>query len=152
MKTEIKRTNSSNADFISLVAELDAALKIIDGDDHGFYDQFNKIDNIKNVVVLYENGSPLACGAFKPHNDNQVEIKRMYSQPAARGKGLASKVLLELENWAAELNFKRCVLETGERQIEALALYNKNGYKIIPNYGQYVGIKNSVCFGKNLLN
>lgn len=150
MKTKIIRCDSSNKDFIILVAELDAGLKITDGADHSFYDQFNKLDGIKNVVVLYENEIPVACGAFKAHNENPVEIKRMFSLPAARGKGFASMVLKELEAWAQELNYKRSVLETGERQIEALALYAKNGYKIIPNYGQYVGVKNSICFGKNL--
>jgi len=55
-----------------------------------------------------------------------------------------------LESWASELNFKYCVLETGKRQPEAIALYKKNGYQIIPNYGQYHGIENSICFQKTV--
>ena len=74
----------------------------------------------------------------------------MYVPPALRGKGIASAVLAELEKWAKELNYKKCILETGKKQPEAIALYNKNGYCIIPNYGQYENVENSVCFEKNL--
>lgn len=147
---ELIRTDSSNPDFINLVKLLDENLKISDGDDHAFYDQFNKIDMIKNAIVCYWESQPVACGAFKPHNKEQVEVKRMFSIDSQRGKGLASKVLAELEQWAKELGYRKSVLETGKKQVAALNLYPKNGYKIIPNYGQYVGIKNSVCFGKNL--
>ena len=64
--------------------------------------------------------------------------------------GIATQILTELEKWATELSFKKCVLETGKKQPEAIALYIKNGYKIIPNYGQYEGVENSVCFEKLL--
>jgi len=74
----------------------------------------------------------------------------MYTSPESRGKGIATKVLAELEKWATELSSEKCVLETGKRQPEAIALYNKNGYKIIPNYGQYAEMENSVCFEKEI--
>jgi putative acetyltransferase len=59
-------------------------------------------------------------------------------------------VLAELEAWAAELGYPKCVLETGKRQPEAIALYEKQGYQRISNYGQYIGVENSVCFEKVL--
>jgi GNAT superfamily N-acetyltransferase len=59
-------------------------------------------------------------------------------------------VLAELETWAAELGCSKCVLETGGKQPEAIRLYEKSGYKRIPNYGQYVGVENSICFEKSL--
>ena len=77
-----------------------------------------------------------------------MEIKRMYVVPESRGKGLATKVVRALELWTVELGHKVCILETGKRQPEAIALYKKNGYQIIPNYGQYEGIENSICFQK----
>jgi GNAT superfamily N-acetyltransferase len=80
-----------------------------------------------------------------------MEVKRMYTAEEARSKGIASMILAELEKWAAELNYAKCILETGLRQPEAIALYIKNGYKTIPNYGQYAGIENSVCFMKTIL-
>jgi GNAT superfamily N-acetyltransferase len=146
------RTSSDNQDFITLIKQLDTALAEIDGAEHAFYNQFNKTDNIKHVVVAYENESPVACGAIKEYNANIVEVKRMFTLPDKRGKGIASLVLKELEKWASELSYNKCVLETGKRQPDAVQLYQKNGYKVIPNYGQYAGIENSICFEKELNN
>jgi len=144
----IIRTNSTHPDFIELVKQLDADLAIRDGADHAFYSQFNTIQNIKYVIVAYENSKPVGCGAIKEFDRDTAEVKRMYTLPENRGKGIAAKVLTELEIWARELGFKDCILETGHKQPEAIALYKKCGYKIIPNYGQYTGVENSVCFEK----
>jgi len=144
------RTNSDNADFRVLVALLDRDLAVRDGDEHAFYAQFNKVDSIKEVVVAYRNESPVACGAIKSFSENAAEVKRMFVHPDYRKQGIAARILTELENWAAELDFNECVLETGKKQPEAIALYQKVGYKIIPNYGQYIGIDNSVCMAKSL--
>ena len=144
------RTNSRNQDFIDLVKLLDLELQIVDGEDHAFYHQFNNIDVLKHTIVLYENNTPVGCGALKKFDETSAEIKRMYTIPAIRGKGIATKVLLELEKWAKELGYKHTILETGKRLPDAIALYQKNGYQIISNYGQYVGVKNSVCFKKEL--
>jgi GNAT superfamily N-acetyltransferase len=142
------RTNSNNIDFIQLVNQLDKELTIRDGDEHDFYDQFNKIDNIKYVVVAYENEKPVSCGAIKEFDTETMEVKRMFTQENARGKGIASKVLDELEKWAVELSYQKCILETGVRQPEAIQLYTKNGYQLIENYGQYKDVENSRCFEK----
>ena len=145
---KIKRTNSDDQDFIDLVKNLDAELAERDGNDHPFYAQFNKIDKIKYVVVAYENSKPMGCGAIKEYASNTMEIKRMYTSPESRGKGIATKVLTELEIWATALSYEKCILETGKKQPEAIGLYKKNGYKLIPNYGQYAEIENSLCFEK----
>lgn len=144
------RTNSDNPDFRNLVVELDKDLRIRDGEEHAFFAQFNKIDAIKHVVVAYKNGEPVGCGAIKQYDDYTMEIKRMFVPPSFRSQGIASMVLLELENWAKELGYKKCILETGEKQPEAIRLYHKNNYKIIPNYGQYADVESSVCFEKVL--
>jgi putative acetyltransferase len=146
----IIRTDSENEDFGELVRLLDKDLAIRDGADHSFYAQFNKIDAIKNVVVAYQNEFPVGCGAFKKYDEETVEIKRMFVRPEYRGKGIAGTVLTELENWAITLGFKFAVLETGKKQPEAIRLYEKSGYELIPNYGQYAGIENSVCMKKSL--
>ncbi len=147
---KIIRTNSKNQDFIDLVRHLDADLAITDGDEHSFYDQFNKIDQIKYVVILYENDKPIGCGAIKEFDTETTEIKRMYVTDAFRGKGIATKILTELEKWSVELTYFKCVLETGKKQLEAIGLYKKNNYKIIPNYGQYADKENSLCFEKQI--
>lgn len=137
-------------DFQALVVELDKDLAIRDGDDHAFYAQFNKIDSIQHVVVAYDAETPVGCGAIKLFNDSAAEVKRMYVPPIFRGKGIATRILAELENWAKELGYQSCVLETGKQQPEAIALYKSCGYSITPNYGQYAGVENSVCFEKKI--
>ncbi len=144
------RSDSANKDFQSLVSQLDAHLRIRDGEDHEFYSQYNKIDALKYVILVYENDQPAGCGAIKAFDESTIEVKRMFVPEELRGKGIASMVLNELENWAAELGFQKCVLETGLAMPEAIALYEKNGYKRIANYGQYAGVENSVCFEKFL--
>lgn len=144
------RTNSQNKDFIDLVKLLDEDLARRDGEDHSFYAQYNELDNINHALVLYKNNLPLSIGAIKEFDAESMEVKRMYTLSDFRGQGLAKRVLFELENWANELGYKRCVLETGKRQPEAINLYKKNGYKSISNYGQYIGIQNSLCFEKQL--
>ncbi|QDA60980.1 GNAT family N-acetyltransferase [Hymenobacter jejuensis] len=147
---KLTRTTSDNPHFRQLVALLDQDLSIRDGADHAFYAQFNKIDKLNHVVVAYSNDEPVACGAFKEFSPELVEIKRMFVQPTQRGQGVAQAVLTELEQWAKELQYAGCVLETGKKQPEAIRLYQKSGYALIPNYGQYIGVENSVCMQKEL--
>ncbi len=147
---QIVRTSSDNHDFIELVKFLDAYLAEIDGDDHLFYSQLNKAAKMKYVVVAYENDKPAGCGAIREHAPGIMEVKRMYTSPASRGKGIATKVLTDLERWATELACEKCILETGKRQPEAVGLYKKSGYKLIPNYGKYTEMENSLCFEKEI--
>ncbi len=144
------RTDSSHKDFIDLVKQLDAYLSEVDGDDHSFYSQFNKIDVLNQVVLIYEDETVVACGAFKIFEPGVAEVKRMFTIPTKRGTGKASLVLQGIEEWAGAIGFHTLRLETGKRMVDAVAFYEKNGYSIIPNYGQYIGVPNSVCFEKKL--
>lgn len=146
----IKRTTSNNPDFENLVAQLDAYLAVLDGDDHEFYAQFNKSKLLKNAVVCYANDIPVGIGAYKEYDTAIVEIKRMYTLPEYRGKGIAKSILTELENWAKEENYNIAILETGHLQKDAIGLYQQLGYKVIENYGQYIGVENSICLSKNI--
>jgi GNAT superfamily N-acetyltransferase len=74
----------------------------------------------------------------------------MFVRPEYRGKGIAGSILKELETWAGELGFEKVILETGKAQPEAIGLYTKSGYAIIPNYGQYEQVENSVCMTKEV--
>ncbi|PJB12814.1 MAG: GNAT family N-acetyltransferase [Flavobacteriales bacterium CG_4_9_14_3_um_filter_40_17] len=147
---KIGRTSTENPDFMKLVKQLDADLAVTDGDEHAFYDQFNKLDAIKYVLLAFENETAVGCGAIKEFDAQTMEIKRMYVAPDYRGKGIASEVLTALEKWAAELGYATCILETGTRQSSAIRLYQKNGYQQTPNYGQYAQVQNSLCFEKKL--
>ena len=148
--TQLIHTDFSNPDFTSLVEKLDAYLTVIDGDDHAFYDQYNGIEDIKYAVVAYEGEMAVGCGAIKEFEPGVMEVKRMFVNPEYRGKGIASRILTELENWASEMGNTKCILETGKRQVEAVQFYHKAGYSVTPNYGQYAGVENSLCFQKEL--
>ena len=144
------RTNSDNPDFNGLVRLLDQDLQMRDGAEHAFYAQFNKVSVIRYVVMAYRGDEPVGCGAFKEFTGELVEIKRMFVQPAHREQGIAQAILAELEQWAQELHYTGCVLETGKNQPEAIRLYQKISYQVIPNYGQYAGVENSVCMQKEI--
>ncbi len=146
----LNRTNSEHNDFAGLVKFLDAELAERDGNDHPFYSQFNRIDKIKWVVLAYVDETVVGCGAIKVYDLQVVEVKRMYVKPEFRERGIARTILAELENWAMELGYIQCILETGRRQPEAINLYQSMGYCLTPNYGQYIGVDNSLCFEKQL--
>ncbi len=144
------RTDATNDDFLKLLPLLDAELAITDGDEHDFYRQYNGVETIKYVVLFYDRDQAVACGAIKAYNADTMEIKRMYTLPAYRGKGIAGQILEALENWALALGYHRCILETGVNQEKAIHRYEKSGYQRITRYGQYANAVNSVCMGKLL--
>lgn len=153
----LKRTNSENTDFQSLVQALNKDLAIRNGDKetNDFFVQFNQIDQLNHVVVAYKDNELVGCGAMKEYTDDvftekTMEIKRMFVPVSARGLGIATKVLQELERWASELDYARCILETGDVMPEAIALYKKCEFQVIQNYGQYANVDSSLCFEKVL--
>lgn len=149
---QLIKTNAKDKDFVALIKLLDISLKVSDGDEHDFYNQFNGVDLIRYAVVAYWNDIPVGCGAIKEFDIETVEIKRMYTDTNYRGRKIATQILTNLEEWAKGLGYKRCILETGKKQPDAIRLYHKNKYQVIKNYGQYAGVKNSVCFEKRLIN
>ncbi|MEN9335340.1 MAG: hypothetical protein RLZZ500_327 [Bacteroidota bacterium] len=147
---KLLHTHSEHPDFEKLVKPLNAYLAILDGEDHAFYAQFNQSALLKNTLVAYWDELPVGIGAYKAYDDVTAEIKRMYVEPAYRGKGIAVAILSELELWAKEEGFEKAILETGHQQFEAIQLYQKTGYHRMENYGQYAGVENSLCFQKSL--
>ncbi|WP_184549475.1 GNAT family N-acetyltransferase [Mucilaginibacter sp. FT3.2] len=144
------RTTSDNPDFRTLTRQLDADLRLRNGDVMNLYDQHNVIDKIDTVVIAYLNNQPAGCGCFKDFDAETVEIKRMFVRHNARGNGISTLVLHDLETWAAELGYHYTVLETASKQLEAHSLYRKFGYVQTENYGVYVGLPDSLCFRKML--
>ncbi len=125
------------ADMIAYLAEVNPALVT---PPHGSF------------VVAWLDGEPAGCGALKPVDDvaGVGEIKRMYTVPGARRRGVSRAVLAELEARAAALGYRRLQLETGTEQPEALALYESHGWERIEPYGRYKDEPSSVCFAKDL--
>ena len=146
---KLLKTNSNHSDFQKLTQLFDDYLVEIDGDEKDFFAQYNQI-YIDNVIVCYEDEIAVGCGAFKEYEPTVAEIKRMFVLPEKRGKGIASTVLNGLEIWAKENGFQQAILETSNQLTNAISLYKKTGYEVIPNYGQYINVESSVCMKKIL--
>jgi len=146
----INRTDSENKDFQDLIYKLDTDLAERNGEKNDFFAQFNKTNLIQNVIVAYSDNIPVGCGAIKVYDNNTMEVKRMFVLKEQRGKNIAGTILNNLEQWAKELSYNKCILETGDKMPEAIGLYRKSGYKQIPNYGQYENVESSLCFEKIL--
>lgn len=101
-------------------------------------------------LVAFLDGRPAGCGAVRPHAEATAEVKRMYVDPAARGRGVGRALLQGLEDEAAALGYRRLVLETGIRQQEAMALYESAGWTPIPSYGAYRDSPLSRCYERSL--
>jgi GNAT superfamily N-acetyltransferase len=101
-------------------------------------------------LVVRDDGGAVACGGICRFDDDRAELKRMYVVPGARGRGLGRVVLDALEAQAQRLGYRALVLETGDRQEEALGLYRSAGYAPIPCYGIYATRALSLCFEKVL--
>ncbi len=102
-------------------------------------------------LVARLEGQPVGCGALRPITEKVVEIKRMYVAEEARRLGVGRRILIELEQLAAHFGYEVINLETGLRQPEAIALYERNGFQHIPPYGENIGNPMSVCFEKKVV-
>lgn len=149
---EYKRTNGKNEDFIENCRQLDMDLdrrvgKIIQRDK---YSAFNQLDKIQQAIVVYDGNKPIGGGAIRKYNESDVELKRVFVSPECQGHGVGTKLVLALLEWAKELGYQRVILETGDLLKEAHALYTKLGFQVIPNYGPYENMPESLCMAKEL--
>nr|WP_205863723.1 GNAT family N-acetyltransferase [Planosporangium mesophilum] len=103
-------------------------------------------------LIAWIDGAPAGCGGWRTLAEDEAaaEIKRMYTVPEWRGRGVASAVLRAIESSAREAGKTRAVLETGDRQPEAIALYRKLGYERVPNFGYYKDYPDCLSFGRPL--
>ncbi|MFC5528299.1 GNAT family N-acetyltransferase [Cohnella yongneupensis] len=148
---QLKRVQTDDTDFATLIDLLDKDLWARYPDTQQFFHAFNIVKLDANAIVAYENGIPVGCGCYRETEDGHVvEVKRMFVKEEARGKGIAKKIVMELERWAHENGYSRAILETGTNQPEAIALYTKMGYKLIDRYAPYIDSEQSVCMGKEL--
>lgn len=144
------RTNFHNPDLKILITELDEEFVVRYPFIENIRIPFNLLNESARVVVAYDHTTPIACGAFRPVDATTIEIKRMYTVPSHRNRGVGKNVLLELENWARREGFSVSILETGINQPEAISAYEKSGYTRIPNFPPYVDVKESICMRKYL--
>lgn len=132
-----------------LIAELDAALAAICGDSGAQSFDANDVRGPRSVFLVARDAAGLAvgCSALRPLEGDVAEVKRMYAQP---GSGAGVQLLGELERRALQFGYREVWLETRRVNVRAVAFYERHGYRVIPNYGKYVGREDAVCLGKVL--
>lgn len=103
------------------------------------------------VFLLAElDGTAVGCGGVRPRGTVEGELKRMYVDPAVRGRGVARGLLRALVEHARSAGMVRLLLETGTEQPEAIALYESEGWSRIPPFGHYAGDPRTRCYGRDL--
>ena len=136
--------------ILALNAELDARYPE-EGANHFRLDPDEVAPGRGAFLVAYVDGVAAGCGAVRVNEPGTAEIKRMYVLPAHRGRGIAGKILAELEDHARTLGVRQLVLETGARQPESIAVYSRAGFVEIPLFGEYLNSPlTSLCMGKKL--
>ena len=149
---QIKMTNGQDGDFIQLCHALDRFLnELVGGEENrAQYIPYNALDDIHDVLVAYENDIPIGCASFKRYDDGSAEVKRVFVQEEYRSKGIGRMLMESLEQLAKDKGYSCLILESGEPLAAAMRLYRSLGYTVIPNYGQYVNMSDSVCMEKVL--
>lgn len=144
-------TDGSSLDFIELCHELDDFLnELVGGEENrAEYIPYNQLDDIHNVIVAYDD-IQVGSASFKKYDDECAEVKRVFVKEEYKCKSIANKLMGLLENAAREHGHRYLILESGEPLVAAMALYRKIGYKVIPNYGQYKDMPDSICMKKKL--
>ena len=147
---EIVYSNGESADFIALCKLLDLNLDEIVGGSiqREKYNQYNRLNEIKDVVLIYIDKVPAACGSFRRYEDYIAEIKRIFVRKEFRGQGLSKIIIKELERKAVKAGYEKLYLETGELLVASMHLYKSIGFQIIDNYGPYTNMKESICMEK----
>ena len=146
------RTDGKNLDFIAncRLLDLDLDRRVGKKIKRDKYRKYNQLDEIQEALVVYEKNAAIGGGAIRKYDDETVELKRVFVHPEYQGQGIGSRLVSLLIEWAIELGYKRMILETGELLAESCAVYKKLGFEIIPNYGPYVNMPESLCMAKDL--
>jgi beta-phosphoglucomutase family hydrolase len=153
---DVTRADPRSAEARAMVAALSADLAATyadkNDDGSGAFKPEDVLGERAAFVVAWLDGAPVGCGAIRPFDgvDDVVEVKRMFVMRHARGLGISRLILHKLEELAREFGFAKTLLETGDRQVEAIPLYISAGYARVPCYGQYANREWSLCFEKAL--
>ena len=152
MAIDYVRTDGKNEDFIENCRLLDMDLDRRVGRQikREKYQKFNQLDEIREAIVVYDHGRAVGGGAIRRYDDENIELKRVFVHNEYQGQGIGSRLVSLLIEWAAELGYRRMILETGELLAESCAVYKKLGFAVIPNYGPYADMPESLCMAREI--
>ncbi|EOL44569.1 GNAT family N-acetyltransferase [Enterococcus caccae] len=149
MTIQIERVATTHPDLFSLIQELNDffnkewGLEVAEG-----YQNHHNLAEMVCAVVAYEDQVAVGCGCWKLLDEQTPEIKRMYVKEASRGNGAAGKIIQALEVDIQEQGYQQAVLETGKDMLDAIHFYERHGYQIVPNYGEFIGDELCICMKK----
>jgi len=145
-------TDGRNDDFVMLCHKLDEYLNEIVGGEkqRKEYVQYNALEDIHDVILIYDDKRPIACAGFKLYDGDIAEVKRVFLTTEYRGKGISKLLMSALEDKAKRQGYSSLILETGRALTSAMGLYQKIGYRIVDNYGQYKDMRESICMRKDI--
>jgi len=106
-------------------------------------------ESIAVTIIAFAGDTPVGHSALRPFGD-ELEVKKVFTDPAARGLGVAKRMLAWLEEYAVAHGVTSLVLQTGSLQVEAIGLYEAIGYRHIPVFGAYSVIPGAICMRKQL--
>ena len=141
-------TSEKDERFIELTKELDNEYFQLHGDVVLKYQDYNDLNDPHIVMLALNWGKPIACASFRLFDKDTIEIRRVYVKKRYRKKGIAYKLVKQLEKLAMEENFKYSVIETGKENIAAINLYKKLDYEIVDNFGMFEGDDLCICMKK----
>ena len=145
-------SDGRNDDFVMLCHKLDEYLNEIIGGEkqRKEYVQYNALEDIHDVILIYDDKRPIACAGFKLYDGDIAEVKRVFLIAEYRGKGISKLLMSALEDKAKRQGYSSLILETGKPLTSAMGLYQKIGYRIVDNYGQYKDMRESICMRKDI--
>ena len=111
---------------------------------------FNASSEIPHVLLAYQEETAAGCAGLKRYSETDAELKRLWVEPAFRGRHIAARLMDQIEEKALQMGFRRLILQTRPLMADAVALYEKRGYALIPNYPPYDQLDGAVCYAKAL--
>ena len=152
MKIDYIWTDGNNEDFQKFYLKTEEFYSSIVGGlkNRAAFVPYNISESITDVLIASVDGVAVGCAGLKAYSDSDVEIKRVWVDPEFRGNHISTVMMDELEKKAAELGFKRAILQTRPQMEEAVHLYTKRGYVLIDNYPPYDKLEGAICFAKEL--
>ncbi|WP_288442454.1 GNAT family N-acetyltransferase [uncultured Chryseobacterium sp.] len=140
---------SQDKSVIDLIHRLNTSLITISGESGSKSANLDDFSQEKALfLIAVSDEKPIACGGFRPLSPEICEIKRMFSLD--KNIGLGGKILSALEKAAKQFDYKYIYLETRKKNDNAVKFYLKNEYKVIENYGIYIGREEAICFSKEI--
>lgn len=145
-------TDGTNTDFVNFSTDMEAYYnRLVNGAaNRKNFIPYNALADIKDVVIAYDENTPIACASFKKYNDKSAEVKRVWVSPEYRGRHISKELMKLVENRAKEKGFTRTILQTREACYDAVSLYRTIGYRKIDNYPPYDNMELAICFAKDL--